>query len=209
METTFAPNNLRISLLRLIRNIPEKCFHWKNAVKYNWKAGEIQWRGKPKALVWKGLLNTQGSLPRGPSAFHFQAALLCNDVPLPASWRDQGALAKQHVQGWPVLLGILISPAERGPSSALPWGDSWHFLSPQHLCCCCLLAKSCLTLCDPMDCSPPGSPVHGILQAWTHRDPTQGLNPPLLLWQVDSLLLSHQVSLTISGALMIIMRCRP
>ena len=22
-----------------------------------------------------------------------------------------------------------------------------------------------LTVCDPMDCSPPGSPVHGILQA--------------------------------------------
>ena len=22
-----------------------------------------------------------------------------------------------------------------------------------------------LSLCDPMDCSPPGSPVHGILQA--------------------------------------------
>ena len=31
--------------------------------------------------------------------------------------------------------------------------------------CCCLVAKSCLTLCDPVDCSPPGSFVHGILQA--------------------------------------------
>ena len=28
----------------------------------------------------------------------------------------------------------------------------------------CLVAQSCLTLCDPMDCSPPGSSVHGILQ---------------------------------------------
>ena len=27
--------------------------------------------------------------------------------------------------------------------------------------------QSCLTLCDPMDCSPPGSPVPGILQART------------------------------------------
>ena len=25
--------------------------------------------------------------------------------------------------------------------------------------------QSCLTLCDPVDCSPPGSSVHGILQA--------------------------------------------
>ena len=34
--------------------------------------------------------------------------------------------------------------------------------------CVCMYAKSlqsCLTLCDPMDCSPPGSSVHGILQA--------------------------------------------
>ena len=29
----------------------------------------------------------------------------------------------------------------------------------------CLVAKSCLTLFDPMDCSPPGSSVHGISQA--------------------------------------------
>ena len=29
------------------------------------------------------------------------------------------------------------------------------------LCC----AQSCLTLCDPLDYSPPGSSVHGILQA--------------------------------------------
>ena len=26
--------------------------------------------------------------------------------------------------------------------------------------------KWCLTLCDPMDSSPPGSSVHGIFQAW-------------------------------------------
>ena len=26
-------------------------------------------------------------------------------------------------------------------------------------CCCCLVTKSCLTLCDPMDCSTPGFPV--------------------------------------------------
>ena len=28
-----------------------------------------------------------------------------------------------------------------------------------------LFAQSCLTLCDPMDSSPPVSSVHGILQA--------------------------------------------
>ena len=29
----------------------------------------------------------------------------------------------------------------------------------------CLVTHSCLTLCNPMDYSPPGSSVHGILQA--------------------------------------------
>ena len=28
-----------------------------------------------------------------------------------------------------------------------------------------LVAQLCPTLCDPMDCSPPGSSAHGILQA--------------------------------------------
>ena len=31
--------------------------------------------------------------------------------------------------------------------------------------CCCLVAKLCLVLCDPMWCSPPGFSVHGISQA--------------------------------------------
>ena len=30
--------------------------------------------------------------------------------------------------------------------------------------CCCSVPKSCQTLCNTMDCSPPGSTVHGILQ---------------------------------------------
>ena len=36
--------------------------------------------------------------------------------------------------------------------------------SPQN-CVCALVTQLCLTLWDPMDCSPPGSSVHGILQA--------------------------------------------
>ena len=34
-------------------------------------------------------------------------------------------------------------------------------LKSVHVC----VAQSCLTLCDPMDCSSPGSSVRGILQA--------------------------------------------
>ena len=40
---------------------------------------------------------------------------------------------------------------------------------PEHDMCVCvgLVAQLCLTLCDPVDCSPRGSSVHGILQART------------------------------------------
>ena len=36
---------------------------------------------------------------------------------------------------------------------------------PARRCLCMLVAQSCLILCNPLDCSPPGSSVHGILQA--------------------------------------------
>ena len=68
------------------------------------------------------------------------------------------------------------------------------------LCVCTKSLQSCLTLCNPMDCSPPGSSVHGdspdkntgvgchaLLQGIF---PTQGSNPyllHLLHWQVGSL----------------------
>ena len=35
------------------------------------------------------------------------------------------------------------------------------------ICCCCSVAKSCLILCDPMDCSRPGLPVHHQLLEFT------------------------------------------
>ena len=40
------------------------------------------------------------------------------------------------------------------------WLRVYENYSP--LCCVlCLVTQSCLTVCDPMDCSPPGSSVHG------------------------------------------------
>ena len=32
-------------------------------------------------------------------------------------------------------------------------------------CCACVFTQLCPTLCDPMDCGPPGSSAHGILLA--------------------------------------------
>ena len=42
--------------------------------------------------------------------------------------------------------------------------------------------QACLTLCDPMDCSPPGSSVHGLLQArileWVAVPSSRGASDP-------------------------------
>ena len=35
----------------------------------------------------------------------------------------------------------------------------------QYTLCCAKSLQSCLTCCNPVDCSPPGSSVHGISQA--------------------------------------------
>ena len=46
--------------------------------------------------------------------------------------------------------------------------SSFHWmpetLQINSLLCCAKLLQLCLTLCDPMDCTLPGSSVHGILQ---------------------------------------------
>ena len=58
-----------------------------------------------------------------------------------------------------------------------------------------LVTQSCQTLCDLMDCSAPGSFVHGIPQARILLQViflTQGSNPCLLHWQAGSLPLHHQ-----------------
>ena len=64
----------------------------------------------------------------------------------------------------------------------------------------CVHAQSCPTLCDPMDCSPLGSSVRGILQAgilkWVAVSYSreiflsQGLKLHLQHWQAGSLPLS-------------------
>ena len=46
----------------------------------------------------------------------------------------------------------------------------------------CVHAQSCPTLCNPLDCSPPGSSVHGIFQArileWVACPPPGDLPDP-------------------------------
>ena len=49
--------------------------------------------------------------------------------------------------------------------SDLIWSDWLISYDKYTVCVCAKLLQSCPTLCDPMDYSPPGSSVNGILQA--------------------------------------------
>ena len=70
-------------------------------------------------------------------------------------------------------------------------------------------AQLCLTLCNPMHCSPPGSSGYGIFQArilgcYFHLQsifPTQVLKLHLLHWQANSLPLNHQETGLVSSNL--------
>ena len=65
----------------------------------------------------------------------------------------------------------------------LLWKTVWHFLKILKMeLLCAKLFQSCLTLCDPMDSSPPGSSVHGILKArileWVAMPSSRGSSQP-------------------------------
>ena len=88
------------------------------------------------------------------------------------------------------------------PNASYWWVDNkmWHIHTKEY---CYLVAKSRLTLCDPTDCSLPGSFVHGLFPGKNTGMGyhfllqgiflTQGSNPHLLQ-SGDSLQLSHSGS---------------
>ena len=68
--------------------------------------------------------------------------------------------------------------------------------SPKSSKCKAFVAQSCLSLCDPRDCSLPGSSVHGILQArilewvtipFSRGSSDPGIKPRSSALQVESL----------------------
>ena len=86
-----------------------------------------------------------------------------------------------------------------GGGCQLQIGTRHAHLPSTSICIYLLAPQSCLTLCDPMDCSPLGSSVHGSLQARilerVAMTSSSGSSPPrdptciscLLNWQAGSL----------------------
>ena len=55
----------------------------------------------------------------------------------------------------------------------------WCYTCPLYTEACVLSHQSCLTLCDPMDCSPPGCSVHGV---YSHSDRDKA-NDIVQMWE--------------------------
>ena len=101
-------------------------------------------------------------------------------------------------------------PAPPCPSrSSLPDGSCLASLSPGSIssCCHCLVAQSCPTLCNTVDCNTPYSSVHGFprQEYWSGLPfpspgdrPNPGIEPMSPALQVDSLPLSYQGSLELA-----------
>ena len=73
--------------------------------------------------------------------------------------------------------------------------------SPKFRALVLMRAESCPTLCDPVDCSPPGSSVHGILQArileWVATFSSRDLpNPGIEATSLRSVCIGRQVLYT-------------
>ena len=85
----------------------------------------------------------------------------------------QGAILTKYTVSRFSRVRLRVTPQTAAHQAPRPWdspgkntGVGCHFL----LQCRKVkseseVAQSCLTLSDPMDCSPPGSSVHGIFQA--------------------------------------------
>ena len=80
-------------------------------------------------------------------------------------WIFWGVLILCFIMAVPFCIHTHIHQCARipvSPHSPLHLSSFYFFIFWQ---CVWLVAQSCPTLCNPMECSPPGSSVHGILQA--------------------------------------------
>ena len=111
---------------------------------------------------------------------------------------------------WQLLFthGCIIYNNYTEGQSRIFWDYSFHVKFDLRVCVCvcvCMYARSCLSLCNPIDCSPPGSSVRGIFQARmlgrvvisssrysSQPDDQTHVSSSSWIWQADSLPLSQQ-----------------
>ena len=127
-----------------------------------------KWKLKVKSLSHVWLFTTPWTAAhQAPLSMEFSRQEYWSGVPLPSPWI---CTAAKSLQSCPTL----VRPHRRQPTRLPhPWdspgkntGVDCHFLlQGMKVKSESEVAQSCPTLRDPMDCSLPGSSVHGIFQA--------------------------------------------
>ena len=121
--------------------------------------------GVPQQEYWSRLpfpapgdLSNPRIKPRSPTL----QVVSCNAGGFLTSWATRKPFSVHTVN--------YFSPT-KGRHARQDWSEDWILLLAYVCVCVCVCVYSvtqlCLTLCDPMDCSPPRSSVRGILQART------------------------------------------
>ena len=169
-----------------------------------------QWRGTQTCLNY-------GAHPSDVSHLHFElqrpslkSASRGKMVPvteLTSSWSNSALVGVTGTREQDVLSGE-GHMEDRRPISRVH-GERCPRVSSPCICiaalggCCCWVNKSCPALCDPMNCSPPGSSVHRFLQArileWVAISSSRGsswfqdgtVSLCLLHWQTGTLPWNH------------------
>ena len=109
-------------------------------------------------------------------------------------WEDpleKGKTTHSSILAWRIACKYTV----HGVTKSQMWLSNFHFhffhFHMSVYVCVCSVTQSCPTLCDPMNCSLPGSSVHGILQErimeWVAISSSRGSSWPCLLsllcWQ--------------------------
>ena len=151
-------------------------------------------------------------LCRGSLPWPGESKAICGES---AGWGHPAWRSTSHpvaLRGWGMILLIIHRGYQSGKMERSQ--GSFRYLSPgifspssgfwMNVICACSVAQLCSTLCDPLDCRPPGSSVHvdslgtntgeGCHALLQEIFLTQGLNPKFLALQVDSSQPSHQGS---------------
>ena len=100
----------------------------------------------------RGVAKSRTRLSVFTFTFTFSVIFSCQSVSIRMRVRHQKCLLSLKQSRSDVLYGLKIS-CVCSPQ------HFYHTVGP------CVCAQSCPTLSDPMDCSPPGSSIHGIFQA--------------------------------------------
>ena len=130
-------------------------------------------QGNQSRRAWP-LCSTRSFRDPGPSSLVALPSLGCFLFLHQQRWLDSDLNSKKQ-DGW------RKSKANTGISLAcLPVCLSTYL--PAISVCARVLSLSCVWLCDPLDCSPPGSSVRGILQArileWVAISSSRGSSRP-------------------------------